>query len=66
MVIERCQLGKKINILVVETMIFKYDQIFSSMLVTGVYGRNIQEIINDCTDDMLKVDMITRPSLYFD
>ena len=42
-----------------------YDTIFSNMLGIGVYSRGIESIVNDCTTDMVAVDMIIREWMYY-
>ena len=58
-------MSNKVNFGTVSLMIIKYDQIFNHMLQTGVYSRNISEIIEDCTNDMLTVDMIVSWDVYY-
>ena len=35
------------------------------MLGVGVYNRSIESIVNDCTTDMIGVDMIIREWMYY-
>ena len=51
---------KKLDSEIVALQSVIYDAIFSNMLGVGVYNRSIESIVNDCTTDMITVDMITR------
>ena len=55
---------KKLDFEIVALQSVIYDAIFSNMLGVGVYSRGIESIVNDCTTDMVAVDMIIRGWMY--
>ncbi len=56
---------KKLDFEIVALQSVIYDAIFSGMIGVGVYNRSIESIVNDCTTDMVAVDMIVREWMYY-